>query len=413
MVGLLPRDQWQHHVSDVFRALAAALKDGSRREQLFLPGLGNCIPVRSGRAALVAAIKALDLVPGAKIGVPLYCCPVVFRAIELAGCSVRFIDVDETTFCMSGQDLSAKHYELDAVIAVHMFGNMCDMPRLQAAAPNRPFIEDCAQSLGSELEGKRAGSFGAISVFSFRSGKYISAGEGGALFSNNADMCSKAAEFVAALPAPTFVEEWLHIAKTYLKSLLRSKPLYGIVGYYLWESLNKKLNLSAKSDVVLAQIYRSDLAITKARLPFLPLTIEAHRANATLYSRNLKLAHGMLCHEPSGYFYNYLQYPVIFPSEELRNTVADYLFEQGIDTIKYLDDIVGIAARAYGYTAGCPVSERLAKRVLIIPNYCSLRPIDIRHITEHLNAKWDQVSRNSCSVPGAAVRPQAEAVGTP
>ncbi len=83
MLGLLPRDQWQHHVSDVFRALAAALKPGSPREQLFLPGLGNCIPVRSGRAALVAAIRALDLAPGAKIGVPLYCCPVVFRAIEI------------------------------------------------------------------------------------------------------------------------------------------------------------------------------------------------------------------------------------------------------------------------------------------------------------------------------------------
>jgi perosamine synthetase len=413
MVGLLPRDQWQHHVSDVFRALAAALKPGSPREQLFLPGLGKCIPVRSGRAALVAAIKALDLAPGAKIGAPLYCCPVVFRAIELAGCSVRFIDVDETTFCMSAQDLSAKHSELDAVIAVHMFGNMCDMPRLQAAATDTLFIEDCALSLGSELEGKRAGSFGAISVFSFRSGKYVSAGEGGALFSNNADICSKAAEFVAVLPVPSFVEEWLHITKTYLKSLLRSKPLYGIVGYYLWEGLNKKLNLSAKSDVVLAQIYRSDLAITKARLPFLPSTIEAHRANATLYSRNLKLAPGMLCHEPPGYFYNCLQYPVIFPSEELRNTVADYLFEQGIDTIKYLDDIVGIAARAYGYTADCPVSERLTKRVLIIPNYRSLRPVDVRHITEHLNAKWSQISHNRYSVPGATVRPQAEAVGTP
>ncbi len=147
---------------------------------------------------------------------------------------------------MSAQDLSAKHSELDAVIAVHMFGNMCDMPRLQAAAPDAPFIEDCAQSLGSKLSGRMAGSFGAISIFSFRSGKYVSAGEGGALFSNNADLCSKAAEFVAALPAPTFVEEWLHVTKTYVKSLLRSKPLYGMVGYYLWEGLNKKLNLSAK-----------------------------------------------------------------------------------------------------------------------------------------------------------------------
>ena len=154
---------------------------------------------------------------------PLYCCPVVFRAIALAGCVARFIDVDDSTFCMSAKDLAAKRSELDAVIAVHMFGNMCDMPRLQAAASDIPFIEDCALSLGSELAGRMAGSFGAISIFSFRSGKYLSVGEGGALFSNDAGARSKAAEFIAGLPAPTFVEEVLHIAKAYLKSRLRSK----------------------------------------------------------------------------------------------------------------------------------------------------------------------------------------------
>jgi len=87
-----------------------------------------------------------------------------------------------------------------------------------------------------------------------------------------------------------------------------------------------------------------------------------------------------------------LQYPVSFPSRQSRDAIASYLLEQGIDTIKYLDDIVDIASKAYGYTGGCSVSEQLSKRVLIVPNYHGLRQRDVQHITECLNGKWAQVS---------------------
>jgi dTDP-4-amino-4,6-dideoxygalactose transaminase len=100
--------------------------------------------VRSARAAIIVAIKALNLSPGASIGVPLYCCPVVFKAIEAAGCKPCFIDIDPGTFCISAKDLSAKSAQIDALIAVHMFGNLCDMPGIQEAAQDKPIIEDCA-----------------------------------------------------------------------------------------------------------------------------------------------------------------------------------------------------------------------------------------------------------------------------
>lgn len=399
MLDLLPRDRWEHHIGDTCRALAAVFAARSNDELFLLPGLGNCIPVRSGRAALFAAIKALKLRPGAKIGVPLYCCPVVFRAIELAGCVARFIDVDADTFCMSATDFAAKHSELDAVIPVHMFGNLCDIPHLQVAAPNIPIIEDCAQSLGSELAGRMAGSFGDISVFSFRSGKYLSVGKGGALFSSNADTCSSLAEFIATLPAPTFVEEMLHVAKTYAKSWLRSKPLYGMIGYRLWQCLNRKWNLSANSGVALGKIYKADLALTKLRLPQLGAAIQAHRTNANSYSQNLASDPGMLCLEPSNCFYNRLQYPITFPSGQCRDAMFAYLLEQGIDTTKYLDDVVEIATNVYGYTAGCPVSEQLANRVLIIPNYHGLRHKDVQRITECINEKWSQIWSDFYATP--------------
>ena len=142
MIGLVPRDHWEHNIGDLFRALARSRKPRENDERLFLDGIGECIPARSGRTALLAAIKALNLPPGARIGVPLYCCHVVFKAIAAAGCKPRFIDIEPETFCLSPEDLAAKRSQIEAVIAVHMFGNLCDMKKLKESAGGKAGRED-------------------------------------------------------------------------------------------------------------------------------------------------------------------------------------------------------------------------------------------------------------------------------
>ena len=181
---------------------------------------------------------------------------------------------------MSAVDLKAKSSEIDAVIAVHMFGNVCDIPALQKATPGKPIIEDCALSLGSKLDGQMTGSFGDAAVVSFRSGKYLSVGEGGALFSKHSAICARAIELISSLPTPSRREECLHVTKTFLRSALRSKPLYGLAGYALWEAYNRKAEFSAKSPVVEGQIYRTDLSLTETRLDQLDAAIQRRRANA-------------------------------------------------------------------------------------------------------------------------------------
>ena len=206
MFTLLPNELWDYGPVEAIRGLRTAVlsRHPSQRPTVHLPGLGPCLPVRSARAAIVLALKALALPAGASVAVPLYCCPVVFKAIKAAGCRPRFVDVDPETYCLSPADLAAKSSEVDAVIAVHMFGNLCDMPRLREAAAGKPLIEDCAQALGSRLDGRAAGSFGEIAAFSFRSGKYLSVGEGGAVYSNQADLSdgTLGVDLRAARPKP-------------------------------------------------------------------------------------------------------------------------------------------------------------------------------------------------------------------
>jgi dTDP-4-amino-4,6-dideoxygalactose transaminase len=359
---------------------------------LHIAELGDCIPIRSGRAGLVAAIRAFNLPPGGRIGVPLYCCPVVFKAITVAGCTPRFIDIEAETFCISPEDLLAKRSQIDAVIAIHMFGNLCDMIKLKAIAQGKPIIEDCAQALGSKIQDRAAGSFGTIAFFSFRSGKYLSAGEGGALYSGDADVCSRVSQFLAEMHVPGREEEFVHVAKVNIKSILRSRPLYGILGHRLWHIFNKTMRLSENPHVVLSQIRMADFKIIKKRLPLLDSLIERQRANAVYFSRTLKLEPDMLCQERPGTYYNRYHYPIIFRSTQQRDLIAAYLFKSQIDSMKYLDNVVDLAANDYGYKGDCPTAESLSKRVLIIPSYYSLRKKEIQRIAQCINAGWAKIS---------------------
>jgi dTDP-4-amino-4,6-dideoxygalactose transaminase len=395
MSGLIPVENWRYSVRDIFRGLSAALGPSSVNGMFEIPGLGSCIPARSARSGIVAALKALSLQPHARIGVPLYCCPVVFKAIKQAGCTARFIDIEFGTACMSAEDLYKKRSEIDAVIAVHMFGHLCDMPALKEAAGGMPIIEDCAQSLGSRLDGRMAGSFGDIAVFSFRSGKYLSVGEGGALYAGNKDIRTRLAQLIAEMPVPVCSDECVHVVKTFMRSKLRSVPLFGIIGYPLWSLYNKKVSYASKSPLVLSQMYRSDHALTLHRLPFIEAEIKQQRANAHYFTRELQLPADMLCHEKQGAYYNRFMFPVTFASSEQRDFMADFMLGQKIDTSKPYKDSAMVAAEYYGYTGDCPSAEEFGRRVLVIPGNCSLSQEDVHNIARCFNAGWTEITGSS------------------
>lgn len=400
MRGLVPRDLWEHGIGDLLRSLALATGPGGEETALDLHEIGKCIPLRSGRAALVTAIRTLNVPPGTPIAVPLYCCPVVFKAIGLAGCRPRFIDIDPETLCMSPDDLSAKSSRIEAVIAVHMFGNLCEVDRLREEARGKPVIEDCAQALASRSKDRPAGSFGDLAFFSFRSGKNISAGEGGALYSNDARLFSRASQLVSMMPIPRRTEEYRHAVNVYIKSLFRSRPLYGVAGYRLWQFLEKRMKLSESSSVALGRIHRTDLALVKKRLASLGFSVARQRAHASFFARVLEPEPATTCPEKPGMFYNRFHFPLIFRSAEQRDFVAAHLLRRRIDTMKYLNGLVEIASRYHGYDGGCPVAERMAEKVLILPSYHTLDEKDVQHIASCTNDALAKIRSRGCRDTG-------------
>jgi len=391
MINLIPRDHWECKIKDFFKSIGSIIRPAERNRYLNIEAFGQCIPVGTGRAGLVAAIRALDLPIGAKIAVPLYCCHVVFQAIVTARCKPCFIDIDPETFCLSPNDLSNKISDCAAVIAVHMFGNTCDMINIKAIAQGRPIIEDCAQALGSKINGQPVGTFGDISFFSFRSGKYVSAGEGGAVYSKK--YLSKIGDIISKTPRPSLLNELSHTLKIHIKSMLRSKPFYGMFGYKLWLFASKRTGPSENDTCSLTQIHSADLNIAINRLPELHSLIERQRANAFLYSTLLKLAPHMICHEKPNTYYNRYLYPIVFQSQKQRDDMASFLLSKNIDTMKYLDDIVNIAKKYFGYSGHCQTTEEYSKKVLIIPSYFSLKDSNIQYIADNLNNGWNWIGK--------------------
>lgn len=389
MLGLIPAENWEYSLLDLLAGFISTISNNGTCKSLNIEGIGTCIPTRSARAAIYIALKALNLSEGARIAVPLYCCPAVFKAIEAAGCKHCFIDTNFDTCCISIDHLVQERNNYDAIIAVHMFGNPCDMSALLDIAQGKPVIEDCAQSLGSMINGQMTGTFGAAAAFSFRSGKYLSVGEGGALFSKELTIKKLLFKEMSLLQAPQFSDELKHLVETYVRTKLRTRPFYGLVGYHLWKYYNKTVDYSAKSPVVFSQSYTSDIATAAKRLESLNIYVQKQRQYADLFTQELGLSPHMYCKEKQGTFYNRYLYPIIFNSIAQRDQMIIYLHKRQIGTAKPYHDIAAVAAKYYGYKGDCPVSEQVANRVLIVPSYYNLKEHEIQHIVRCIKSGLD------------------------
>ena len=104
--------------------------------------------------------------------------------ITYLGAKPIFVDIREDSWCIDTSQIRAKITEkTKAIIATHLYGNLCDMDELQEIARefNLYLIEDAAEAIGSEYKGKYAGSISDFGVFSFHGSKTITTGEGGML----------------------------------------------------------------------------------------------------------------------------------------------------------------------------------------------------------------------------------------
>lgn len=153
-------------------------------------GTEHAVAVTNCTCALYLGLLALEVGPGDKVAVCTYSWPATANAIRMVGADPVFVEIESATFNMDPAALEAtlaKTPGIKAVMPVDTFGGSADIARICAisSAAGVPVIEDAACALGTEQNGKRAGSAGVMGCFSLHPRKAITTGEGGMVTTND------------------------------------------------------------------------------------------------------------------------------------------------------------------------------------------------------------------------------------
>jgi dTDP-4-amino-4,6-dideoxygalactose transaminase len=158
-------------------------------------GAKHAIGCASGSDALLLALMAYNIGPGDEVIMPSFTFFATASAATRLGAKPVFADIDPVSFNIDpGAIARLITPATKAILPVHLFGQCADMDEINcvADAARVPVIEDAAQSIGAEWDGRRAGSIGAIGCFSFYPTKNLGgAGDGGMLTTNSDELAER------------------------------------------------------------------------------------------------------------------------------------------------------------------------------------------------------------------------------
>jgi perosamine synthetase len=158
-------------------------------------GVKHALPLPSGTSAVHLSLMALGVGPGDEVIVPDMTWIGSSAPISYVGATPVFADVDERSWCLSAESFAACITpRTKAVIPVDLYGSMPDYEALQAVARRHgvAIAEDAAEAIGSEIRGRKAGTFGDAAIFSFHGSKTMTTGEGGMLVTDQTDLYERA-----------------------------------------------------------------------------------------------------------------------------------------------------------------------------------------------------------------------------
>lgn len=315
-------------------------------------GVKHAISCASGSDALLLPLMAAEVGPGDEVLVPSFTFYATAGAVARLGATPVFVDSDDTyNICL--RDLAAKITpKTKAVIPVHLFGQMADMPALlQILAGQKQkiwVIEDCAQSIGAGLGGRQAGTFGDYGAYSFYPTKNL-----GAI--GDAGMMSAAGDEQA---------ERLKMIRVH-----GSKQRY----YHELVGTNSRL------DSIQAAVLRIKLRHLKS--------YEAKRNKlAELYTQAFGAAQlgekVRLPKQEQGRQHVWNQYTI---RAEKRDELKKFLADRGIGSEIYYPLPMHKQAAFRPFLRGnekLPVVDALEKEVLSVPMYPELNPANVARVVE-------------------------------
>ena len=192
---------WPVHGPEEEQSMLAVLNSGQwwygERVQQFesefasFQGASHCVSCTNGTTALEMGLRALGVTAGDEVIVPCYSFIATASAVITIGAIPVFADIDPETLCIDPTWIrNCITSRTKAIIPVHVAGRIADMDRINqiAAEYGLAVLEDAAHAWGSRWGEYGAGTLGSAGTFSFQVSKNLTAGEGGALVTNDAEL---------------------------------------------------------------------------------------------------------------------------------------------------------------------------------------------------------------------------------
>jgi dTDP-4-amino-4,6-dideoxygalactose transaminase len=323
---------------------------------------GHAVGVSSGTDALVVSLMAAGIGPGDRVISTPYTFFATTGAIARVGGTPVFVDIDPDTYNLSADKLKdavatmpkAALKTVKAIIPVHLYGQCADMAPILDVAANHGWvvIEDAAQAIGAEYQGRRAGSMGDYGCFSFFPSKNLGAfGDGGIVTTKDPQ-----------------VYERLKILRTH-----GAKPKYH----------HQVVGGNFRLDALQA-------AIVAVKLDYLDDWTAARQHNAARY-RDLFASAGLTerVHLPIEKENRHIYNQFVIRVDADRDDLRAYLGEHGIGSEVYYPVPMHLQAcfAGLGYRAGdFKVSERAADQTLALPIYPELTESQQIYVVEQIDA---------------------------
>ncbi|MBW1600581.1 dTDP-4-amino-4,6-dideoxygalactose transaminase [Streptomyces sp. JJ66] len=317
-----------------------------------LTGSPHALLTPSCTHALEIAALLLDLAPGDEVVMPSFTFAPTASAFALRGAVPVFVDCRPDTLNLDETLLEAAITDRTrAIVAVHYAGVACEMTAIERVARDRglPVIEDNAHGLGSSYHGRPLGGLGTLAALSFHATKNAHCGKGGALLVNDETLADRA----------TIIRD---------RGTNRRQYFQGRVDKYRWVDLG--------SSYILPELLAALLAAQLEEFE----VIQRHR-HAVWHHYQTRLAdwagrEGVaLPTVPPGRTHSAHLYHLVLPSAADRAALLSHLAERGVRATFHFQPLhTSPAGLRHGRTApgGCPVSERVADRLVRLPLHTGL-----------------------------------------
>lgn len=303
--------------------------------------------VNNGTAALHLCLCALGIGEGDEVIVPSLTYIASVNTIKYVGAEPIFVDSDKATWNLDVTLLDGLiTKKTKAIMAVHLYGNPCDMNALRRLCDKRGIflIEDVAEALGSTYEDQFLGTFGDVASFSFFGNKTITTGEGGMVVSNNKEVIDK-------------------VASLKNQGASENKYWYEEVGYnYRMTNICAAIGLSQIEQVELILKRKKELAnLYQEELKECPLDFQNTQLNGVT---------------------SYWLVSILTKDKNVRDDLSNFLNKSGVETRPLF--YPAHTMPMFNSEGSFPIAQNLSDRGLNLPSFPDLSNKDVVEISGYI-----------------------------